>query len=113
MTVMDRFSLTGRTAVVTGSTRSMGPAFAGALAEARAAVVVVGRDRDAASEVEAELEQRGARSHTVLAGRTRRPDVERVLAEAVDIFGRVDVLVNNAGTCIHKPALEVTDDEWR
>jgi NAD(P)-dependent dehydrogenase (short-subunit alcohol dehydrogenase family) len=113
MGVMDRFSLEGRTAVVTGSTRGLGRAFATSLAEAGASVVVVGRDVDAAAEVRAELEQLGARSHTVLADLTRRPDVERVLAEAVEAFGRVDVLVNNAGTCIHKPALEVTDDEWR
>ena len=113
MTVLDRFALTGRTAVVTGSTRGLGRAFAHALAEAGASIVVVGRDAEAAAEVEAELADRGATSRTVLADVTVRADVERVLAEAVDAFGRVDVLVNNAGTCVHKPALEVTDDEWR
>ncbi len=113
MPVLDRFALTGRTAVVTGSTRGLGRAFAHALAEAGASIVVVGRDAVAAAEVEAELADRGAGSRTVLADVTVRADVERVLAEAIDAFGRVDVLVNNAGTCVHKPALEVTDDEWR
>lgn len=39
--------------------------------------------------------------------------MERLLAETVDTLGRVDILVNNAGSCIHRPALEVTDEQWR
>jgi NAD(P)-dependent dehydrogenase (short-subunit alcohol dehydrogenase family) len=111
--VLDRFSLHGRTAVVTGSTRGLGRAFAVALAEAGASIIVVGRDSQAAADVAAELATGGARSHTVLGDVTQRGDVERMLAEAVEVFGRVDILVNNAGTCVHKPALEVTDEEWR
>jgi NAD(P)-dependent dehydrogenase (short-subunit alcohol dehydrogenase family) len=111
--VLDRFDLQGRTAVVTGSTRGLGRTFALALAEAGASIVVVGRDAAAAAGVEAELADRGAASRTVLADVTERPDVERVLAESTEAFGRVDVLVNNAGACVHRPALEVTDDEWR
>ena len=102
----------GRTAVVTGSTRGLGRAFARALGEAGANVVIVGRDAAAATEVEDELHQLGVRTATVLADVTLRGDIERVLADAVAAFGRVDVLVNNAGACIHKPAVEVTDDEW-
>jgi NAD(P)-dependent dehydrogenase (short-subunit alcohol dehydrogenase family) len=110
---MSRFDLTGRTAVVTGATRGLGRAFARALAEAGADIVAVGRDEVAAAEVEQELADIGRRSQTVIADITSRPEVERVLAAAVAQFGAVDVLVNNAGTCIHRPALEVTDDEWR
>ena len=113
MNVMSRFDLTGRTAVVTGATRGLGRAFARALAEAGADIVAVGRDEVAAAEVEQELADIGRRSQTVIADITSRPEVERVLAAAVDQFGAVDVLVNNAGTCIHRPALEVTDEEWR
>jgi NAD(P)-dependent dehydrogenase (short-subunit alcohol dehydrogenase family) len=102
----------GRTAVVTGSTRGLGRAFARALGEAGANVVIVGRDAAAASTVEDELHELGVRTATVLADVTIRADVERVLDDAVAAFGRVDVLVNNAGACIHKPAVEVTDDEW-
>lgn len=113
MPVFERFSMKGRTSVVTGSTRGLGRAFALALAEAGSDIVVVGRDADAAAGVAAEVAERGAQVLTVLADVTQRPDVERLLAEAVARFGRVDVLVNNAGACIHKPALEVTDEEWR
>jgi NAD(P)-dependent dehydrogenase (short-subunit alcohol dehydrogenase family) len=113
MPVLDTFSMQGRTSVITGSTRGLGRAFAVALAEAGSNVVIVGRDAEAASAVEAELEGLGVRVLTVLADVTRRDDIERILADAIDRFGRVDDLINNAGTCIHKPALEVTDDEWR
>ena len=113
MSVMDRFAMKDRTAVVTGSTRGLGRAFARALAEAGANIVVVGRDADAAREVEAELASVGAATATVLADVTVRADVERILTRTVEAFGRADVLVNNAGTCIHKPALDVTDEEWR
>ena len=113
MNVMSRFDLTGRTAVVTGATRGLGRAFARALAEAGADIVAVGRDETAAAEVEQELADIGRRSQTVIADVTSRSEVERVLAAAVDQFGAVDVLVNNVGTCVHRPALEVTDEEWR
>jgi NAD(P)-dependent dehydrogenase (short-subunit alcohol dehydrogenase family) len=113
MNVLSRFDLTGRTAVVTGATRGLGRAFARALAEAGADIVAVGRDEVAAAEVEEELADVGRRTQIVIADVTSRSEVERVLAAAVDQFGAVDVLVNNAGTCIHRPALEVTDEQWR
>ncbi|RKR76469.1 SDR family NAD(P)-dependent oxidoreductase [Frondihabitans australicus] len=113
MPVLEKFSLQGRTSVVTGSTRGLGRAFALALAEAGSDIVVVGRDEEAAAAAAAEVESRGVRAHVVLADVTSRPDVEGLLASSVDAFGRVDVLVNNAGACIHRPALEVTDEEWR
>lgn len=112
-TSLSQFDLTGRTAVVTGATRGLGRTFALALAEAGANIVIVGRDADAAASVAAEVADRGHESVVVLGDVTVRPDVERMLAEATSAFGSVDILVNNAGTCIHKPALDVTDDEWR
>lgn len=112
MSVLDRFSLAGRTAVVTGSTRGLGRAFALALAGAGANIVIVGRDADAAARVQAEVAALDVGAEVVIADVTRRPDVERILDRTVAAFGRADVLVNNAGTCIHKAAVDVTDDEW-
>jgi len=111
--VLSKFRLDGKTAVVTGATRGIGRALARALAEAGANIVIVGRDERAASEVEAELAELGTQTLTVMAEVTRRGDMERLLAGSVARFGRADILINNAGTCIHKPALDVTDDEWR
>jgi NAD(P)-dependent dehydrogenase (short-subunit alcohol dehydrogenase family) len=111
--VLDRFDLTGRTAVVTGATRGLGRAFAVALAEAGADIVIVGRDAEAAAEVEAQLSELGRQSLIVLADLTSRSEIENVRDRALERFGSVEVLINNAGTCVHRPALEVTDEQWR
>jgi NAD(P)-dependent dehydrogenase (short-subunit alcohol dehydrogenase family) len=111
--VLEQFRLDDRVAVVTGSTKGLGRTFALALAEAGADIVVVGRDADGAAGVAAEIDALGRRALVVLGDVTVRADVDRMLAESLGAFGRVDILVNNAGDCIHKPALEVTDEEWR
>ncbi|GGL44092.1 glucose 1-dehydrogenase [Phycicoccus endophyticus] len=112
MPVLDTFSLAGRTALVTGATRGLGRAFARAVAEAGGDVVVHGRDASAAQEVKGEIEALGRTAHVVLGDLTERAAVEDVVARAVEATGGLDVLVNNAGACIHRPALEVTDEEW-
>ncbi|MDQ1735704.1 MAG: hypothetical protein QOH56_1955 [Pseudonocardiales bacterium] len=113
MGVLDRFDLTGRTAVVTGATHGLGRAFAVALAEAGADIVIVGRDAEAAAEVEAQLRELGRQSLIVLADLTSRSEIEKVRDRALERFGSVEILINNAGTCVHRPALEVTDEQWR
>ena len=109
----DPFRLDGRTALVTGANRGLGRAFAQALAEAGADLVLVGRD-DARNWVAAdEIAASTGRRTTVCTGDvTDRDDVLRIAGEAVEAHGRVDVLVNNAGTCFHGPALEVPDEEF-
>ncbi|WP_138444955.1 SDR family NAD(P)-dependent oxidoreductase [Sinomonas susongensis] len=113
MKVLDRFDLSGQTAVVTGSTRGLGRAFAQALSEAGANVVVVGRSASEAEAVSSELTDQGARSIGVAADVTSRKDIERLLERTAAEFDRADILVNNAGVCIHKAAVDVTDEEWR
>jgi NAD(P)-dependent dehydrogenase (short-subunit alcohol dehydrogenase family) len=113
MNTMDRFALNGRVAVVTGSTRGLGEGFARALGDAGASIAIVGRDAEAGRRVVADLEARGTASTFIAADITEREQVEAVLEATMARFGRVDVLVNNAGTCVHAPALDVTPDEWR
>lgn len=112
MNLYETFGLSGRVAVVTGGTRGLGEAFAMAVAEAGADVAIAARNLDAAPAVLAELESRGVQARAYQVDVTRRDDVERLLGDVLHDFGRVDVLVNNAGACIHRPALDVTDEEW-
>ncbi|MGG5751078.1 SDR family NAD(P)-dependent oxidoreductase [Zafaria sp. Z1313] len=108
-----RSDLSERVAVVTGATRGLGAGFAGALAAAGAAIVLVGRNDEEGRKALAALTESGARAEFIRADVTRRGDVEGVLASTLAAFGRVDILVNNAGACIHADALDVDDDDWR
>lgn len=112
MTVLDRFDMTDRVVLVTGATRGLGRAFAQALAEAGAHVLVHGRDAEAARTACAELATTGARADAVLGDLSTRAGAEDVTRRALAVTGRIDVLVNNAGACIHRPALEVTPEDW-
>ena len=113
MGVLDRFALDGQVAVVTGATRGLGRGFATALGEAGAFVVVVGRDPGAAREVLAELAEREVEAIFVPADVTVPAEVDAVLTATLERFDKVDVLVNDAGTCVHAPALDVTPEDWR
>ena len=108
MAVLERFDLSGKVAVVTGGNRGLGEAWVQALLDVGATVVIAARDADRSAAVAAstgadavELDVRDGAS------------VEAALAAVVERHGGVDVLVNNAGACIHRPALEVTEDEWQ
>lgn len=113
MSVLDAFSLAGKVSVVTGANRGIGRSLITALAEAGSDVVLLVRDPAGTEEAIAELEALGVSAIAVAADVTVRSDIDRAVAEVTDRLGPVDVLVNNAGACIHRPALEVTEDEWR
>src|SRR3954468_16968093 len=113
MHALESFRLNGQSALVTGATKGIGRAIARSLAEAGANIVVVGRDANDASAVRAELEELGVEVLVVLADITQPDEIERMVQAALARFGAIDVLVNNAGTCEHKPALEVTYEGWR
>ncbi|ADB30292.1 short-chain dehydrogenase/reductase SDR [Kribbella flavida DSM 17836] len=113
MSVLDTFGLDGRRVLVTGGNRGLGRAFALALAEAGADVAIVGRDAGRNDQVVAEIAARGRRGLAVTADITRRADVTAMVDRVTEQLGGIDVLVNNAGVAIHRPALEVPDDEWQ
>ncbi|MBF4582319.1 glucose 1-dehydrogenase [Curtobacterium sp. VKM Ac-2865] len=106
------FSLHGKTAIVTGGNQGLGKAFAFGLAEAGARVAIVGRSTDRNERVAAEAAAAGHEFVTITADITDDAQVTRMTEEALAAFGTIDVLVNNAGTCVHNDAFAVTDDEW-
>jgi NAD(P)-dependent dehydrogenase (short-subunit alcohol dehydrogenase family) len=113
MSVLDTFSLSGKVSVVTGGNRGIGRALATALAEAGSDIVLLVRDGDGTAAAVAELETLGVSALAVTADVTDPQQVQRAVDEVLSRLGQVDVLVNNAGTCIHRPALDVTEEEWR
>ena len=108
MSVLDAFRLDGRVAVVTGGNRGLGFAFARALGEAGARVAIAARDAGKNAEAAAAL---GALP--VDLDVTDHASVEAMVERVTEQLGPIDVLVNNAGACFHRPALEVPEEEWR
>jgi NAD(P)-dependent dehydrogenase (short-subunit alcohol dehydrogenase family) len=106
------FSLSGRRALVTGGSRGLGLAFARALGQAGADVAILARDPDANAAAVAALAADGVQAHAVAADLTLGAELEPALASVIDQLGGLDILVNNAGTVIHKPALELSGEEW-
>jgi NAD(P)-dependent dehydrogenase (short-subunit alcohol dehydrogenase family) len=107
--LQERLDMTGKVAVVTGAGRGLGRATAVSLAEAGAAIVVAERDQATGPDAERALRQAG---HTALwlEGDVRDADaIEAMFAAADERFGRIDVLVNNAGGTFVAPALEIRE----
>ena len=107
------FDLSGRVALVTGGSKGLGKAMARGLAEAGADIVISSRHeselQSAAREIGAGLE---SRVKYVVADLTSRAESPRLAAEAVDAMGKVDILINNAGTNKPQAVGEITDEVW-
>ncbi|MEE8374498.1 MAG: glucose 1-dehydrogenase [Dehalococcoidia bacterium] len=109
---MQMFDLTGKVAVVTGGGTGLGEAIAKALAEAGASIVLCGRRREPLDKVASEIESGGGKALPIRTDVTNADDVNAMASKALNAFGRVDVLVNNAGINTVKPFLELTEKEW-
>src|SRR3954470_20329571 len=113
MTTHPLFDITGRTALVTGSSRGIGHALARGLVEAGCTVVLNGRDQQALDKAAAELGGAGAGVHTAAFDVTDGPAVAAGIADVEERVGPLDILVNNAGMQNRAPLLEFTDEAWR
>jgi NAD(P)-dependent dehydrogenase (short-subunit alcohol dehydrogenase family) len=111
--ILERFKLDGKVAIVTGASSGLGVAFAKGLAEAGADVAICARRVDRLRETKGLVEERGRRCVAVEADVAKPEDCRRVVEEAVDGLGRLDVLVNNAGIGTAVPATREEPDEFR
>jgi len=108
-------SLTGRVALVTGSSRGVGAAIATTFARAGAEVVLHGRDEAALAAVAARIGERGGAVSSVTGDVTVAADIDRMHDQIIERYGRVDILVANAGSTASRPAPieEITEEAWR
>jgi NADP-dependent 3-hydroxy acid dehydrogenase YdfG len=104
--------LTGAVALVTGASSRIGEAAARRLAEDGASVVLVARRRDRLESLTAEIEQAGGTALAVQADISDRAQAEAAVQQAVERFGRLDVLINNAGLMLLGPVVGADPDEW-
>jgi 2-deoxy-D-gluconate 3-dehydrogenase len=107
------FDLAGRVAVVTGGNGGIGLGMARGLAAAGAAVAIVGRNHAKSDAAVAELTGSGGRAIAITADVTDQAEVEAMVTAVLAAFGRLDVLVNNAGINIRKPPHELALADWR
>jgi NAD(P)-dependent dehydrogenase (short-subunit alcohol dehydrogenase family) len=108
------FDLSGQVALITGGSRGLGREMAEALAEQGADLAICSRSADQVEAAAAEI--RAATGREVLAFRADvsiREDADAFIRAAVERFGRVDILINNAGAGMRKPILELEDADWR
>jgi NAD(P)-dependent dehydrogenase (short-subunit alcohol dehydrogenase family) len=106
------FDLSGKTAIVTGTSRGLGQYFARALANAGADIVLASRNRASLSTFETEIQALGRRAVSLELDVRYQYSIEAMVAGAESAFGHLDILVNNAGCNIRKPALEVSWEDW-
>jgi len=113
MSIPDLFKLDGKTALVTGCKRGIGKAIALGLAEAGADIIGVSATLEAeGSDVERQVRALGRRFNGYACDLSDRPALYAFIARAKQDFPRIDILINNAGTILRKPAAEHPDEYW-
>ena len=112
MTILERFSLSGRTALVTGGGTGIGRALAVALAEAGAAVAVAGRTQTTLDAALKDIRAAGQEGLAVVADVTQADQVERMIGAVVDRWGRLDIAINNAGVNNWVEAVDMSETDW-
>jgi len=106
------FDLTGKVAIVTGTSRGLGQYFARALARAGADLVITSRTLESLAEFRKEIEALGRRALPLELDVRDYDSIQRMAEVAHRHYGKIDILVNNAGCNVRKPAVDVTWDDW-
>ncbi|WP_249866138.1 SDR family oxidoreductase [Paenibacillus konkukensis] len=113
MGILEKMRLDGKKAFVTGGARGIGKNIAIALVEAGADVAIVDVDLDEARKTAEELAALGAGTMALQTDVTVPEQVDAMMAEIVQRFGKLDIAFCNAGICINAPASEMTYEQWK
>ena len=109
--ILDKFQLQNRVALVTGASTGLGAAIAVALAEAGAQVACHGNSRSPAETCE-RIAKGGGVAHAISGDLSLRETPKKLIEQTLERFERLDILINNAGTIRRAPAVEYSDDDW-
>jgi len=110
--ILDNFKLDGKIALVTGASSVLGQAIAIALAEAGADVAAHCHTAGKADETCGEIQKLGRRSIPVTGDMADKSAPSRMMEEVISEFGRIDILINNAGTIRRTPAVDYSEEDW-
>ena len=106
------FDLTGKVAMVTGTSRGLGQYMARALARAGADLIITSRKVEDLAPFQAEVEALGRKAFPVALDVRNYDSIQAGVAAGLAHYGKIDILVNNAGLNVRKPAVEISWDEW-
>ena len=109
--ILDKFKLQNRVALVTGASTGLGAAIAVALAEAGAQVACHGNSRSPAETCK-RIESAGGVAHAITGDLAHVETPKRLVEQTLERFGRLDILINNAGTIRRAPATEYSEADW-
>lgn len=110
--ILDKFSLSGKSALVTGASRGLGQKIAIALAEAGADVACHSRTEGGAAESIEAIAELGRKAVSVVGDMADKDAPRRVAAEALADLGKIDILINNAGMIRRSPAVDYSEEDW-
>ncbi|MDG5472547.1 SDR family oxidoreductase [Jeotgalibacillus sp. ET6] len=113
MNVLELFNLTGKTALITGGGRGLGAQIAEGFAEAGANIAICSRKLEACHETADRLGELGVKTLALQCDISNPADVDRVVNQTVQHFGRIDILVNNSGATWGAPAEEMPYEAWQ
>ncbi|WP_261664615.1 SDR family NAD(P)-dependent oxidoreductase [Deinococcus sp. Marseille-Q6407] len=111
--LVPRYDLSGKSVLITGSSRGLGLALAREFAERGARLTLTARTAGDLEKAAADLRERGAEVTTIAGDVTSQEDLERIVQHAADTYGTLDVVVHNAGMIQSGPVQDMTEEDWR
>ncbi len=106
------FDLTGKVAIVTGTSRGLGQYLGRALARSGADLVITSRNVESLEAFKTDMETLGRKAVPLELDVRNYESIQKMVNAAYEVYGKIDILVNNAGCNVRKPALEITWDDW-